>query len=101
MSPTVVVGGCLDRVAQLVHQRRVGLELRGRFGGLRLGYGFRWGAGTVGVSEVLGVDELVERGDEGLGRLPLAESVHGEAGLAQSRGESCEVAVAGNDAESV
>jgi hypothetical protein len=34
----------------------------------------------VGVDEVLGVDELVAGGDEGLGRPALAESVDGEAG---------------------
>src|SRR5690606_30995461 len=61
--------------------------------------------GVVAVArvdvEVLGVDELVAGRDEGLGRFLLAETVHGQALLADTRGQAGEVAVAGNDAETV
>ena len=53
------------------------------------------------MAQVLDVDELVARRDERGGRLPLAESVDGQAGLTDTRGQPGEVAVAGHDAEPV
>ncbi len=95
-SPAVLVRCRFHRVAELAHQRGVALELSGRLARYRCGRRVRR-AGHVAVplpAQVLDVDELVAGCDERLGCLALAESVDGQAGLAQSGGQAGEVAVA-------
>src|SRR5690242_16623698 len=96
--PAGVVGGVLDRVAQQVDQARVLAQLL-RAQGLR-GRG-RLFLAAVRLAEHVGVDEAVAGGDEGAGRLALAEAVDGQARLADAPRQRGEVAVAGDDAEAV
>src|SRR5690606_29489752 len=101
LRPAAVVGRRVHRLAQQRVELAVALER------LLLRLPARAGLAARGLffllvdAQVLGVDELVAGGDEGLRGLTLAEAVDGEPLLADARGQAGEVAVAGDDAEAV
>src|SRR5690348_9310272 len=92
--PAILVGGCIDRIAQKIDEARVLLQLRGIAR-------FAWDIPLGFVGQVLDIDELVAGRHEWLRSFSFAETVHHQPGFADTPGEAGEVAVAGNDAEAI
>src|SRR5690606_2900910 len=99
--PAAVVGGRVHRLAQQRVELAVALERLLLRLPARAGFAARGLFFLLVDAQVLGVDELVAGGDEGLRRLALAEAIDGEALFADARGPAGDVAVAGGDAEAV
>ena len=107
--PVVVVGQVVDGASQQFDERSVDLLFRSRLPGgrrrlatLHLGSGLGIGiALAIVIAQVLDIDELVARHDKRTRGLTLTHADDQLARLAQTGGQTGEVAVARNEAEAV